>query len=71
MEPRITAAIERGVMQFVTERAEEGRPVGGLRVTPFDIYVHPVDGRDTGFIIAAYSGMKQAFEAHEKVMDSE
>jgi hypothetical protein len=45
VESRITGAIEKGVMTFVTEREQEGRPVGGLCVTPFDIYVHPVDGR--------------------------
>src|SRR5689334_22002115 len=65
VEPRITAAIERGVMQFATEREQEGRPVGSLRVAPVDIYVHPVDGRDSGFTLAAYFAMKQAFQTHE------
>lgn len=69
VEPRITAAIERGVTQFVNEREEEGKPVGGLCVKPFDIYVHPVDGRDIGFILAAYFAMKQAFQDHETLVD--
>jgi hypothetical protein len=69
VEPWITAAIERGVMKFVIEREEEGRPVGSLCVTPFDIYVHPVDSRDIGFTIAAYFAMKQAFQGYETTVE--
>jgi elongation factor G len=69
VEPRITAAIEKGVMQFARDSEEQGRPVGGLKVTPFDISVHPVDGRDICFTIAAYHAMKEAFEAHGTLVD--
>lgn len=69
VEPWIIAAIEKGVMRFVTDCEEEGRPVGGLRVSPFDIQIHPVDSRDICFTLAAYYAMGQAFQAHATLVD--
>ena len=71
LESWIIGAVERGVMEFVSERDQEHKPVGCLAVTLVDIDIHPVDSRETGFMLAAYFAMKQAFQAHESVVDFE
>jgi hypothetical protein len=54
--------VEKGVHEFVTRRAEEGRPVGHLRVTLVAITIHPVDAKGYRFAQAAGMALEAAFE---------
>jgi translation elongation factor EF-G len=55
--------IEEGVRSFLERRAQEGCPVGHLRVTLVAITLHPVDSQPYRFRQAAEMAMSQAFEA--------
>ena len=61
----MTAAIERGVNEFVDQRKCEEKPVGFFRVALIDISVHPVDSRELPFTRAAILALTQAFKEHE------
>jgi Elongation factor G, domain IV len=55
--------VERGIGEFISTRAEEGRPVGHIRITLVAIAIHPVDAKGYRFAQAAQMALSRAFEA--------
>jgi len=71
LEPWIVAAIRKGIEEFVGEYRSEGKHVGRLRIALVEIRVHPIDSKESAFALAAYKAMKQAFQAHEAILELE
>ena len=56
--------IEEGIRSFQEQRANQGKPIGLLRIELIAITIHPVDSKSYRFKEAAVMAMSEAFETH-------
>jgi elongation factor G len=65
---RFFGAIQKGVLDAMTEGPVAGFPVGDVRVVVYDGGMHPVDSNEAAFKTAAFQGFRKAFQNAKPVM---
>jgi elongation factor G len=65
---RFFGAIQKGVLDAMSEGPVAGFPVGDVRVVIYDGGMHPVDSNEAAFKTAAFQGFREAFRKAKPVM---
>lgn len=65
---RFFGAIQKGVLDAMSEGPVAGFPVGDVRVVIYDGGMHPVDSNEAAFKTAAFQGFREAFRNAKPVM---